>query len=66
MDASYKIQRGIHVHLIQFFMCPEFWVHIMEKEQIISGLRSIVGEEQVLTNESSLLEAAKDYIGFRR
>ena len=21
MDASYKIQRGIHVHLIQFFMC---------------------------------------------
>ncbi len=24
MDASYKIQRGIHVHLIQFFMCPEF------------------------------------------
>ncbi|WP_349949234.1 hypothetical protein, partial [Intestinimonas sp. RTP31139st1_F5_RTP31139_211217] len=25
---SYKIQRGIHVHLIQFFMCPEFWVHI--------------------------------------
>lgn len=31
MDASYKIQRGIHVHLIQFFMCPEFWVHIREK-----------------------------------
>ncbi len=29
MDASYKIQRGIHVHLIQFFMCPEFWVHII-------------------------------------
>ena len=28
MDASYKIQRGIHVHLIEFFMCPEFWVHI--------------------------------------
>ena len=28
MDASYKIQRGIHVHLIQFFMRPEFWVHI--------------------------------------
>jgi len=36
MDASYKIQRGIHVHLIQFFMCPEFWVHITE------GLRSCV------------------------
>ena len=30
MDASYKIQRGIHVHLIQFFMCPEFWVHIIQ------------------------------------
>ena len=30
MDASYKIQRGIHVHLIQFFMCPEFWVHIID------------------------------------
>ncbi len=28
MDASYKIQRGIHVHLIQFFMCPEFWVAV--------------------------------------
>lgn len=32
MDASYKIQRGIHVHLIQFFMCPEFWVHITRVE----------------------------------
>ena len=31
MDASYKIQRGIHVHLIQFFMCPEFWVHITSR-----------------------------------
>ena len=37
MDASYKIQRGIHVHLIQFFMCPEFWVHI--RVHIIMGLR---------------------------
>ena len=36
MDASYKIQRGIHVHLIQFFMCPEFWVHIK-----IIGLRFV-------------------------
>lgn len=32
MDASYKIQRGIHVHLIQFFMCPEFWVHIKPRQ----------------------------------
>lgn len=34
MDASYKIQRGIHVHLIQFFMCPEFWVHITPSSRI--------------------------------
>ena len=35
MDASYKIQRGIHVHLIQFFMCPEFWVHITEDTPMV-------------------------------
>lgn len=35
MDASYKIQRGIHVHLIQFFMCPEFWVHITLSRRFI-------------------------------
>lgn len=35
MDASYKIQRGIHVHLIQFFMCPEFWVHINIKMPVL-------------------------------
>ena len=35
MDASYKIQRGIHVHLIQFFMCPEFWVHITAPLRLI-------------------------------
>ena len=45
MDASYKIQRGIHVHLIQFFMCPEFWVHIIKDtcvfcEKGFSGYRS--------------------------
>ena len=38
MDASYKIQRGIHVHLIQFFMCPEFWVHIILP---LCGLRQL-------------------------
>ena len=38
MDASYKIQRGIHVHLIQFFMCPEFWVHI-SKHPLFSFLQ---------------------------
>lgn len=37
MDASYKIQRGIHVHLIQFFMCPEFWVHIIASPDLLSG-----------------------------
>ena len=36
MDASYKIQRGIHVHLIQFFMCPEFWVHITIRSFVLS------------------------------
>ena len=35
MDASYKIQRGIHVHLIQFFMCPEFWVHIKTGRRLL-------------------------------
>ena len=38
MDASYKIQRGIHVHLIQFFMCPEFWVHIKTGLRFCSAL----------------------------
>ena len=37
MDASYKIQRGIHVHLIQFFMCPEFWVHIIKEPSFLGG-----------------------------
>ena len=35
MDASYKIQRDIHVHLIQFFMCPEFWVHIKLENEVL-------------------------------
>lgn len=43
MDASYKIQRGIHVHLIQFFMCPEFWVHI-----IYAVIRFLLFFEQLL------------------
>ena len=40
MDASYKIQRGIHVHLIQFFMCPEFWVHIKARVFAIRSCKS--------------------------
>ena len=39
MDASYKIQRGIHVHLIQFFMCPEFWVHITVVQQYLTTVK---------------------------
>ena len=42
MDASYKIQRGIHVHLIQFFMCPEFWVHITNRSGSIVTFNSIL------------------------
>ena len=41
MDASYIIQRGIHVHLIQFFMCPEFWVHIIGGRARYSPLFSL-------------------------
>ena len=50
MDASYKIQRGIHVHLIQFFMCPEFWVHIKVPKAVA---------EEILP-ESVLEQAAQD------
>ena len=42
MDASYKIQRGIHVHLIQFFMCPEFWVHITKALRFIVRQKAVV------------------------
>ena len=42
MDASYKIQRGIHVHLIQFFMCPEFWVHITDSLRFFVYSGSVV------------------------
>ena len=41
MDASYKIQRGIHVHLIQFFMCPEFWVHIIPAHRLFFSKKSL-------------------------
>ena len=49
MDASYKIQRGIHVHLIQFFMCPEFWVHINRFLRVFFfGLRQVSAFPAVL------------------
>ncbi|WP_418575368.1 hypothetical protein, partial [Hominenteromicrobium sp.] len=44
MDASYKIQRGIHVHLIQFFMCPEFWVHIRCGSRFFHLFSGVVGQ----------------------
>lgn len=54
MDASYKIQRGIHVHLIQFFMCPEFWVHIrMTSVLLITSAYAILGM-YISPNQSSL------------
>ncbi|MEG1437165.1 MAG: FAD-binding oxidoreductase [Oscillospiraceae bacterium] len=37
----------------------------MEKNEIIKGLEGIVEQERVLTDEQSVLEGAKDYIGFR-
>ena len=37
----------------------------MEKQEIIKGLQGIVDADRVLTDEASVLEGAKDYIGFR-
>ena len=37
----------------------------MEKQELMQGLSAIVGEESVLTDEKTILESAKDYIGFR-
>ncbi len=37
----------------------------MKKEELISGLQAIVGTERLFTGEEAVLEAAKDYIGFR-
>ncbi len=39
---------------------------IMEKEMLVSELRKIVGEDSVVTDEAAILDASKDYIGFRR
>lgn len=64
MDASYKIQRGIHVHLIQFFMCPEFWVHISVEFLFQDDhIRTTVGKEatSVRYREVSHLAALKDW-----
>ena len=37
----------------------------MEKQDIIKGLQAIVPGDRVLSDEQSVLDAAKDYIGFR-
>ena len=37
----------------------------MDKQELIQGLSAIVGKESVLTDEKTILESAKDYIGFR-
>lgn len=37
----------------------------MKTEELISGLQAIVGCERLFTDEEAVLEAAKDYIGFR-
>ncbi len=38
----------------------------MERELLIKNLSEIIGNENVLTDENIVLEATKDYIGFRR
>ena len=38
----------------------------MEKDLLINSLQELVGKDNVLTDENIVLEAAKDYIGFRR
>ena len=38
----------------------------MEKSLIINGLVALVGQDNVSTVEANILEASKDYIGFRR
>ena len=38
----------------------------MDKQKMIEALAKIVGEDQVITDEQAILDASKDYIGFRR
>lgn len=37
----------------------------MDKMELVQGLEKIVAKEQVLTDEETILESSKDYIGFR-
>lgn len=38
----------------------------MDKEMLIKQLKAIVGEEAVITDKEAVLDAGKDYIGYRR
>jgi alkyldihydroxyacetonephosphate synthase len=38
----------------------------MQKETLIKSLQEIVGTERVITQKEAVLDAAKDYIGYRR
>ena len=38
----------------------------MVKEELIKSLVEIVGEDRVITDKAAVLDAAKDYIGYRR
>lgn len=38
----------------------------MDKNTLISALQALLGADRVLTDEAAVLEAAKDYIGYRR
>ena len=70
MDASYKIQRGIHVHLIQFFMCPEFWVHITNRKMCYAFIynketRPNMGRTSTKENKNSY-QLAREELGLTR
>ena len=38
----------------------------MERDALLAGLKKIAGEDRVITEEAAVLDAAKDYIGYRR
>ena len=38
----------------------------MEKTALINGLKEILTEDQIITDEEAILTASKDYIGYRR
>lgn len=37
----------------------------MDKAELVKGLQALLGQDRVVTSEEAVLEAAKDYIGFR-